>query len=111
MERSPKLTPILGICFNPSVRSSSSSRAFGACTCSVAGAWKRSSPGIDALGVDGGDPGLRRRPAPEVAVVEPGARAALVRFDSTVTHYEVCGRGHDRPQLMRISLGVLANSI
>jgi hypothetical protein len=26
---------------------------------------------------------------PEVAVVEPEARAALVRFDSTVTHYEV----------------------
>lgn len=26
---------------------------------------------------------------PELAVVEPEARAALVRFDSTVSHYEV----------------------
>lgn len=26
---------------------------------------------------------------PELAVVEPEARAALVRFDATVTHYEV----------------------
>jgi len=26
---------------------------------------------------------------PELAVVEPEARAALVRFDSTVVHYEV----------------------
>jgi heme-degrading monooxygenase HmoA len=26
---------------------------------------------------------------PEVAVVEPAARAALVRFDETVSHYEV----------------------
>jgi hypothetical protein len=26
---------------------------------------------------------------PELAVVEPEARAALVRFDSTVAHYEV----------------------
>jgi len=26
---------------------------------------------------------------PELAVVESEARAALVRFDSTVTHYEV----------------------
>jgi heme-degrading monooxygenase HmoA len=26
---------------------------------------------------------------PELAVVEPEARAALLRFDSTVTHYEV----------------------
>jgi heme-degrading monooxygenase HmoA len=28
---------------------------------------------------------------PELAVVEPEARAALVRFDSTVQHYEVLG--------------------
>jgi hypothetical protein len=26
---------------------------------------------------------------PELAVVEPEARAALMRFDATVTHYEV----------------------
>jgi heme-degrading monooxygenase HmoA len=26
---------------------------------------------------------------PEVAVVEPEARAALVRFDTTVSHYEI----------------------
>jgi heme-degrading monooxygenase HmoA len=26
---------------------------------------------------------------PELAVVEPAARAALVRFDNTVSHYEV----------------------
>jgi heme-degrading monooxygenase HmoA len=26
---------------------------------------------------------------PEIAVIEPAARAALTRFDSTVSHYEV----------------------
>ena len=32
---------------------------------------------------------------PELAVVEPDARAALVRFDNTVSHYEVVA-GPDR---------------
>jgi heme-degrading monooxygenase HmoA len=35
-------------------------------------------------------------PQPELAVVEPEARAALVRFDPVVRHYEVvAGPGHD----------------
>jgi hypothetical protein len=32
---------------------------------------------------------------PEVAVIEPEARAALVRFDETVSHYEVLGAPDD----------------
>jgi heme-degrading monooxygenase HmoA len=32
---------------------------------------------------------------PEVAVVEPAARAALVRFDETVNHYEVLAAPDD----------------
>lgn len=32
---------------------------------------------------------------PEVAVVEPEARAVLVRFDDTVSHYEVLAAPDD----------------
>jgi hypothetical protein len=35
---------------------------------------------------------------PELAVVEPEARAALVRFDTTVQHYEVLA-GESFPSL------------
>ena len=41
-----------------------------------------------AVGVDGRDPRFAGD-QPERAVVEPEARAALVRFESMVAHYEV----------------------
>lgn len=34
---------------------------------------------------------------PELVVVEPEARATLVRFDSTVSHYEILAAPDDAP--------------